>query len=188
MRNSLVRRAALFAVALDADIVVMENARELIRGNFKAHYDAFRRHLEDSGYEVSGQSLLLSRFGLPQGRERAIVIAAKKPLPLHTLESLWQGWTVRPAAVTVRAAFRAITTKATGRDACPRFTRPVVERRLRAMLRTSLGFPGQGAPRTRSGASMRACREKGKHFSGSGSASACARPNFADTVEGSSQT
>lgn len=133
VRNSLVRGAALFATALDADIVVMENARELIRGNFKAHYDAFRRHLEDKGYEVSGQSLMLSRFGLPQVRERAIVIAAKKALPLHTMEELWQGWTVRPAAVTVRAAFRAIPAKATGRDAFPKFTREVVARRLRAI-------------------------------------------------------
>ncbi len=133
VRNSLVRRAAMFATALDADIVVMENARELIRGNFKAHYDAFRRDLEDSGYEVSGQSLLLSRYGLPQVRERAIVIAAKQPLPLHTLESLWQDWTVRPAAVTVRAAFRSIAAKSTGRDAFPRFSSPVVERRLRAI-------------------------------------------------------
>ena len=133
VRNSLVRCAALFATALNADIVVMENARELIRGNFKSHYDAFRVHLEDSGYEVSGQSWLLSRFGLPQVRERAIVIAAKRPLELQTLETLWDGWTVRPAATTVRRAFRAIAAKSTGRDAVPRFTREIVERRLRAI-------------------------------------------------------
>lgn len=132
-RNSLVQRAALFATALDVDIVVMENARELIRGNFKAHYDAFRSHLEENGYEVSGQSWLLSRFGLPQVRERAIVIAVKKPLPMRTLEDLWQGWNVRPAAVTVRAALRAITAKATAREAFPRFTSQTVERRLCAI-------------------------------------------------------
>ena len=132
-RNSLVRRAALFATALNADVVVMENARELIRGNYRAHYDAFRDHLESSGYEVSGQSWLLSRFGLPQVRERAIVIAVKKPLPMQTLESLWQDWSVRPAAVTVRAAFRAISAKATGRDDFPRFSSPIVEQRLRAI-------------------------------------------------------
>jgi len=79
-RNSLVRRAAEFAVSLDAQIVVMENARELIRGNFKDHYDAFRTRLEKAGYNVFGRTCFLSRFGLPQVRERAIVIAAKSHL------------------------------------------------------------------------------------------------------------
>ncbi len=132
-RNSLVRRAALFATALNADVVVMENARELIRGNYRAHYDAFRDHLEHSGYEVSGQSWMLSRFGLPQVRERAIVVAVKKPLRLQTLDTLWQGWSVRPAAVTVRAALRAIPAKATGRDDFPHFSSSIAERRLRAI-------------------------------------------------------
>ena len=34
-RNSLVRRSAEFAVALSADLVIMENARELIRGQLQ---------------------------------------------------------------------------------------------------------------------------------------------------------
>ncbi|MFO8089785.1 MAG: DNA cytosine methyltransferase [Desulfatiglandaceae bacterium] len=88
-RNSLVRRSARFAVALSVDIVVMENARELIRGNFKHHYEWFREYLERHGYNVFGRTYMLSRFGLPQIRERAIVIAAKQYLPLHTLDSLW---------------------------------------------------------------------------------------------------
>ena len=88
-RNSLVRRSAEFAVALAADVVVMENARELVRGNFKHHYEWFREHLESNGYNVFGRTYMLSRFGLPQVRERAIVVAAKQHLPLHTLDSLW---------------------------------------------------------------------------------------------------
>ena len=80
-RNGFVSKAADFAVALDADIVVIENARELIRGNFRHHYRAFRECLEDSGYSVFGRNYLLNRFGLPQVRERAIVIASKEGLP-----------------------------------------------------------------------------------------------------------
>jgi DNA (cytosine-5)-methyltransferase 1 len=70
-RNSLVRRSAEFAVALSADIVVMENARELIRGNFKHHYEWFREYLENHDYNVCGRTYRLSSFGLPQIRERA---------------------------------------------------------------------------------------------------------------------
>jgi DNA (cytosine-5)-methyltransferase 1 len=136
-RNSLVRRAAHFATALEADIVVMENARELIRGNFRAHGDAFRRHMEAHGYRVAGGSFMLSRFGLPQVRERALVIAVKAPLPLHTLEDLWQGRAVRPATLTVRAAFAAIPRRAPDQDRFPSFSSPLVAERLRAI-------PGDG--------------------------------------------
>lgn len=129
-RNSLVRRAALFATALDADIVVMENARELIRGNFKDHYDAFRGHLENCDYNVFGRVYTLSRFGLPQMRERAIVIAVKSGLPLYTLEALWDGWGVMEDALTVRAAFAAIPPWASHRTAYPAFSDPAVARRL----------------------------------------------------------
>ena len=34
------------------DVVVMENARELLRGNFAGHFAAFRAHLEAHGYQV----------------------------------------------------------------------------------------------------------------------------------------
>ncbi|MGC8494946.1 MAG: DNA cytosine methyltransferase, partial [Syntrophobacteraceae bacterium] len=107
-RNSLVRRSAEFAVALSVDVVVMENARELIRGNFKTHYEWFRKHLESHGYNVFGKTYMLSRFGLPQIRERAIVMAARKHLPLHTLENLWNGWRLKDEALTVRRAFSTI--------------------------------------------------------------------------------
>lgn len=101
-RNNLVSKAAEFAIHLNADIVVMENARELIRGNFVHHYRAFRERLEDAGYNVFGRSYKLNRFGLPQVRERAIVIAAKGSLPLYTLESMWDGWGIKDNAKTVR--------------------------------------------------------------------------------------
>jgi len=132
-RNSLVRRSAEFAVALGAEIVVMENARELIRGNFKHHYEWFREFLEERGYNVFGRTYMLSRFGLPQIRERAIVIAAKQPYPLYTLESLWNGWGVSDAAITVRRAFREIAPGASGSDVFPGFATEEVRRRIAAI-------------------------------------------------------
>ena len=132
-RNSLVRRSAEFAVALSADIVVMENARELIRGNFKYHYEWFREHLESHGYNVFGRTYMLSRFGLPQIRERAIVIAAKQHLPLHTLDSLWDGWHLKDEALTVRRTFSEISPEADGFRAVPEFSSESVRRRIAAI-------------------------------------------------------
>lgn len=132
-RNSLVSKAADFALALDADVVVMENARELIRGNFTHHYRALREKLEDSGYNVFGRNYFLSRFGLPQRRERAIIIAVKETYPLYTLESMWDGWTVQKEALTVR---RAIATAHRVRSAdhrYPKFASDAVSERLAAI-------------------------------------------------------
>lgn len=132
-RNGLVSKAADFAVALDADVVVMENARELIRGNFLHHYRAFRECLEDNGYNVFGRSYMLSRFGLPQVRERSIIIAAKNELPLYTLESMWDGWGVKEGAKTVRRAL-AVASRARRADhRYPGFGSETVRRRLAAI-------------------------------------------------------
>ena len=133
LRNNLVRRSAEFAVALSADIVIMENARELIRGNFKHHYEWFREYLENHGYNVFGRTYMLSRFGLPQVRERAIVIASKHSLPLHTLDSLWDGWGVANEALTVRRAFDWISPDASGSDVFPDFSSDIVQRRIAAI-------------------------------------------------------
>jgi DNA (cytosine-5)-methyltransferase 1 len=132
-RNSLVSKAADFAVSLDADIVVMENARELIRGNFMHHYRAFREQLEASGYNVFGRSYMLNRYGLPQLRERSIVIASKERLPLYTLESMWDGWGVKKAAKTVRRAL-SVASKAKNADQrYPGFSSTEVKERLEAI-------------------------------------------------------
>jgi DNA (cytosine-5)-methyltransferase 1 len=132
-RNWLVPKSADFAIALDADIMVMENARELIRGNFLHHYRALRERLEDAGYNVFGRSYVLSRFGLPQLRERAIIIAVKERLPLYTLESMWDGWEVKREATTVK---RAISVSHNFRNAdhrYPGFSSELVRRRLQAI-------------------------------------------------------
>jgi len=132
-RNSLVRRSAQFAVSLSVDIVVMENARELIRGNFKHHYEWFREYLESHGYNVFGRTYMLSRFGLPQIRERAIVIAAKQYLPLHTLDSMWDGWGAVNDALTVKRAFEMISEDTDGFDLYPGFSSDIVRRRITAI-------------------------------------------------------
>ena len=134
-RNNLVQRAARFATALDADVVVMENAREVVNGNFAGHFSAFRDHLESRGYSVAPMICVMSRFGVPQVRERAIVIAAKQELKIRTLEDLWQGYRVGDGAITVRAAWSEIPGHATGRDQFPSFASTGVAARLAAVPR-----------------------------------------------------
>ena len=132
-RNGLVPKAADFAIALDADVLVMENARELIRGNFIHHYRAFRERLEDNGYSVFGRTYMLSRFGLSQIRERSIIIAAKEELPLYTLESMWDGWRVKETAKTVRRALSVASRAKRADHRHPGFRSETVKRRLAAI-------------------------------------------------------
>jgi len=132
-RNTLVQKSAMFAVELNADVLVMENARELISGNYSHHYHWISSYLRKNGYNVFGKSYMLSKFGLPQIRERAIVIAAKSQHKLQTLDALWSGWFVDDHAITVRRALLAIDPLSDGYDIFPRFSSKEVERRISAI-------------------------------------------------------
>lgn len=103
-RNSLVSRAADFAAEFQPDIVMMENVPQLLRGKFTHHYISLRSRLIALGYQVQAATHRFTRFGLPQQRERAVIIAVRQGLPLLTLEDLWRGYGVRPEALTVRRA------------------------------------------------------------------------------------
>lgn len=103
-RNSLVGRVGEFVDALKPQILLMENARELLMGRFSAHFTALHERLEQRGYRVAASTHYLSRFGLPQRRERALVIAVEKNLPLLALTDLWQNLAVSHVATHVRHA------------------------------------------------------------------------------------
>lgn len=103
-RNSLVLKTVAWARVLRPRVIVMENARELIKGNFSHHFRSLEGELERLGYGVSAEIHLLHRFGLPQRRERALVVAAQKPLTVRSLGELWEGTKVREEAITVRRA------------------------------------------------------------------------------------
>jgi len=104
-KNSLVVRCTDFVEEFLPEFVVMENARELIMGRHAHHYIALVKRLEQMGYSVDGSIRRLSRYGLPQERERAIIIATRIG-PVKTLDDLWQDWELVPAATTVRNAIR----------------------------------------------------------------------------------
>ncbi len=106
-RNSLVGRTGDFIERLKPAVFVMENARELLTGNHPHHWRMLEERLRSLGYDVRASVHLLSRYGLPQARERALVVACRTG-PSRTIEDLWEGWEVDPSAVTVRTAFRRL--------------------------------------------------------------------------------
>lgn len=137
-RNSLVARTARWIAALRPRVVVMENARELLRGRF-AHHHASLMEAISSDYTVHSAVHMLSDFGLPQKRERALIIAVRRPLELRTLEDLWAGWSVVPEALTVHHAIAHLPSVEAGEahaedrfHVSPAMTEPLVDR-LRAM-------------------------------------------------------
>lgn len=103
-RNELIDRAVEFVDAFQPSIVLMENARELISGRFAHHFVGVERGLKKRGYQVEASVERFERFGLPQRRERAVIVATREELPIHTLKDLWQGHTVSGRATTVRRA------------------------------------------------------------------------------------
>ncbi|MBR8832730.1 MAG: DNA cytosine methyltransferase [Stigonema ocellatum SAG 48.90 = DSM 106950] len=113
-RNSLITRSALFVREFRPTIFLMENARELVVGNFTHHYQKLREELMQQGYQVHGKNYLLNRFGLPQRRERALVIAVREDLTLRTLEDLWGSFRVRLEATHVRRAISSLPPIAAG--------------------------------------------------------------------------
>jgi DNA (cytosine-5)-methyltransferase 1 len=117
-RNSLVRRVGAFARVLRPEVIVMENARELLMGRFAGHFAALRRTLELLGYRVLPEVHCLSKFGLPQRRERALVVAVRKGHPALGLSALWEGLGVRQKARHVRHAIAHLPAVEPG-IACP---------------------------------------------------------------------
>jgi DNA (cytosine-5)-methyltransferase 1 len=142
-KNSLIAKCADFVEALLPEFVILENARELICGNHPHHYGDFTERLTRLGYDVRGGIHLLTKFGLPQIRERAVVIASRLG-PAKTLDDLWDGWTVTKEATTVRHAICGLQERplhggdANGCDpmhAAPGFSSELVRRRMEAIPR-----------------------------------------------------
>ncbi|MDQ2583240.1 MULTISPECIES: DNA cytosine methyltransferase [Saccharothrix] len=113
-RNSLVGRVASYVAEFRPRVLLLENARELVKGKQRHHLDGLAEQLLELGYEVDASTHMLSRFGLPQLRERAMVVAVDAGVPLRTLEDLWAGFEVKPGAVTVRRAIGKLPFVAAG--------------------------------------------------------------------------
>jgi DNA (cytosine-5)-methyltransferase 1 len=136
VENTLIERSGEFAITLRPEVFFMENARELIMGNYKHHHAKLERTLKKAGYNVRSDIHFLDRFGLPQVRERALVVASRVGKS-RTLEDLWEGWMIKPEAVTVGSALARLkewklqNPRDPEGDAFPGMT-PLVQRRIAA--------------------------------------------------------
>jgi DNA (cytosine-5)-methyltransferase 1 len=85
-RNTLIGAFTETAIKLDPDFVVMENVPEILGKKYWEHYDEARQVFEENGYSVKQTIYNSAVFGVPQARNRAIIIASKinfeLPLPL----------------------------------------------------------------------------------------------------------
>lgn len=85
-RNTLIGAFTEAAIKLDPDFVVMENVPEILGKKYWEHYDEARQVFEENGYSVKQTIYNSAVFGVPQARNRAIIIASKinfeLPLPL----------------------------------------------------------------------------------------------------------
>lgn len=113
-RNHLVGRTGLFVEAIRPKFLIMENARELVTGNFSHHSRELCDHLERLGYSYSAEVHMLSKYGLPQSRERALIIARRDGKDVKSLADLWFGHRVREEAKTVRRAIADLPPVAAG--------------------------------------------------------------------------
>jgi DNA (cytosine-5)-methyltransferase 1 len=104
VRNSLVGRTSRYVEVLRPQIVLMENARELVMGRFSRHLQGLLDDLHNLDYGTLAVTHFLNEFGLPQKRERALIIAVQRPLPLLGLADLWSGYRVSRKATHVRHA------------------------------------------------------------------------------------
>ncbi len=147
-RNGLVRRVADYAALLRPHVVLIENARELITGRFSGHVRSLLGQLERLGYRTAADTHFLTEFGLPQRRERAIIVAVRRPLPVRGLRELWAGWRIDAKATHVRRAIWDLPPVAAGRrhpadplHVSPAFRSALNERRLAAVPRDGGGWP-----------------------------------------------
>jgi DNA (cytosine-5)-methyltransferase 1 len=146
-RNGLVGRVADYAALLRPDIVLVENARELATGRFRGHLRGLLGRLDELGFSAITDTLFFTDFGLPQRRERTIVVAARRPLRPRGLRGLWRGWRVDAKACHVRRAIWDLPPVVAGRadlrdplHVSPSFRAEVNLRRLAAVPRDGGGW------------------------------------------------
>ncbi|KAB1198438.1 MULTISPECIES: DNA cytosine methyltransferase [Haloferax] len=99
-RNTLVSLSAELMVEMEPEFFVMENVPELVRGSKEKYWDRTYEILKRAGYLVRFDVLNAADFGVPQRRNRAIIVARKEgrkvELPAPTVEN---HQTVRDAIV-----------------------------------------------------------------------------------------
>jgi DNA (cytosine-5)-methyltransferase 1 len=115
-RNSLAQKTAAFINYFKPRFFFVENARELLRGNFSYHGENLIRYTRDIGYTVCSNVHLLTQFGLPQIRERALIVGTTIDASSNDLDlSLyWGEYMPSKSSLTVRNAIDQFPTLSQG--------------------------------------------------------------------------
>lgn len=90
-RNELTSAVAQLLLEKTPKYVVYENAREALQGNHAQHLETILHCLERLGYNYQVNIFDLNDFGVPQRRERVILIASRDT-PVLGMHKLWEGY------------------------------------------------------------------------------------------------
>lgn len=101
-RNELTSAIASLIFEISPKYFVYENAREALQGKHAKHLETILHVLEGMDYSYKVEICNLNDFGLPQQRERVILIASRDR-KIRGLRDLWQGLSIKNGA-TVGAA------------------------------------------------------------------------------------
>lgn len=88
-RNELLAAFGAIVLALEPELVVMENVPEMLQKKHWKHYESFSSQVEKQGYLTRARLHNLASFGVPQERYRALVLASRlshrieMPQPTH---------------------------------------------------------------------------------------------------------
>ncbi len=87
-RNYLFREYVRLLRGLKPKVLLMENVSGLVKGQMKLIFQEILEQLKESGYRVASQLLNAKYYGVPQSRERMIIIGVRNDLelmPTHPL-------------------------------------------------------------------------------------------------------
>lgn len=81
-RNSLFIEYARLLKELQPKVFVMENVTGMVKGVMKQAYLSIIKTLRECGYDAKGEVLNAMYYGVPQSRERVIIIGVRKDLKI----------------------------------------------------------------------------------------------------------
>ncbi len=82
-RNSLFREYARLLEGMQPRAFVMENVTGMVKGHMKQAYLTIIKTLRECGYKARGEVLNAAHYGVPQSRERVIIIGVRNDLGIE---------------------------------------------------------------------------------------------------------
>lgn len=75
VRNDLIAQFVKICLYYRPDVIVMENVPEMVKGKYQHYFESASSALSEAGYSIHSEIVDLARYGVPQRRRRAIVVA-----------------------------------------------------------------------------------------------------------------